>query len=90
MTPYQVLFTKSARKEFDRLPARIREQVRDALTLLSHNPFTDLLKTKKLKGPAYLYRMRVGDYRIVYEVRKLKLMVVIIKVGHRRDIYRRL
>lgn len=44
--------------------------------------------TVKLKGEDELYRIRAGDYRIVYEVRDAALVVVVIKVGHRRDVYR--
>lgn len=88
MPTYQLEFAKSARKEFDRLPVRIQDRVLEALTLLSHNPFSELLKVKKLRGAETLYRIRLGDYRVVYEVQKKRLIIVVIKVGHRSDIYR--
>ena len=42
----------------------------------------------KLSGSDDLYRLRVGDYRIVYQIEDAKLIVLIVKVGHRRDVYR--
>ena len=85
---YRVEFVKSAKKEFDRLPARIQDTAIEALQLLCANPFSDLLKVRKLKGPADLYRIRLGDYRIVYEIQQNVLLILIIKIGHRKDIYR--
>jgi len=42
----------------------------------------------KLEGAETLYRLRVGDYRIVYEIRDKELLVLVVKVGHRKDVYR--
>ncbi|MBS1768468.1 MAG: type II toxin-antitoxin system RelE/ParE family toxin [Acidobacteria bacterium] len=88
MATYAIEFVKSARKDFEKLPARIRERIVEALTVLSLNPYSELLKVKKLKG-AELFRIRLGDYRVVYEVRKKQLVVVVIKVGHRSEVYRK-
>ena len=43
---------------------------------------------EKLVGPENLYRIRVGDYRIVYQVRDEVLLVLVLKIGHRREVYR--
>lgn len=88
MPPYSVEFLRSARKEFERLPAKIRQKVVDALSLLAVDPYSELLKVKKMKGFAHLFRIRIGDYRVLYEVRGERLLIVIIKVGHRSEIYR--
>ncbi|MCC6453296.1 MAG: type II toxin-antitoxin system RelE/ParE family toxin [Acidobacteria bacterium] len=88
MATYAIEFVRSARKDFEKLPARIRERIVEALTVLSLNPYSELLKVKKLKG-AELFRIRLGDYRVVYEVRKKQLVVVVIKVGHRSEVYRK-
>lgn len=87
---YQVEFRKSAAKEFQALPKRIKDSFKEALILLSHHPYSELLKAKKIKGDANLYRIRQGDYRLVYEVQEKKLIIIVVKVGHRRDIYKRL
>jgi len=88
MNRYSVKFTKSAGREFNKLPGAIQDKIIDAIEVLSINPFSELLRVKKLKGAASLYRIRAGEYRIVYEVRKDILIILIIKIGHRRDVYR--
>ena len=90
MPVYSVLFVKSAQKEFDRLPDKLQSKTAEALTLLSQNPYSELRKVKKLKGTGELYRIRLGDYRVVYEIRNEILIVVVIKIGHRSDVYKHL
>lgn len=89
MPTYRVEFTRSAKREFDDVPRSMQDRIGEACQLLALNPFSELLHIKKLKG-APLYRIRVGDYRIVYEVRRQVLLIVIIKIGHRREVYRHL
>ncbi len=89
MATYTIEFVKSARKEFERLSKNIRAKTAEALNLLAQNPYSELLKIKKMKGAANLYRIRPGDYRLVYEIRNDRLVVIVIKVGHRREVYRR-
>jgi mRNA interferase RelE/StbE len=88
MAQYTIEFVRSARKEFVKLPDRIRERIVEALQLLSHDPYSELLRIKKLKGAEDLFRIRLGDYRLVYEINDQKLIVIVIKIGHRSDIYR--
>lgn len=90
MNTYRVYLTKSARKEYDSLPTKIKNRVADVLELLAINPFSDLLQLKKIKGEERLYRTRVSDYRVVYEVQKKQVQVIVIKIGHRKDVYNRL
>ena len=90
MKMYKIESKSSARKEFARLPKKIRDKVVEGLRVLATNPFSDLLKIKKLRGTDCLFRFRVGDYRVVYEVCEHVLVVVVIKIGHRKDIYRKL
>jgi len=86
---YSIEFVKSARKDFERLPTQMRGKVTEALQLLAVNPYSELIRVKKMKGADSLYRVRVGDYRVVYEIRKRRLVVVVVKIGNRRDVYRR-
>ena len=88
MAKYKARFVKSAKKEFLALPTKVQNRIVDGLELLCVNPFSSALKTKKLKGADNLYRMRFGDYRVIYEIRKRELVVLIVKVGHRREVYR--
>lgn len=89
MTAYKVEFVKSAQKEFERLDTKLKVKIAEALSLLAQNPFSELLSAKKLKGADGLYRIRLGDYRVVYELRNEQLIVLVIKIGHRREVYRR-
>jgi mRNA interferase RelE/StbE len=82
---YHVKFRKSARKEFLRLPTRIQDRIVEALSFLAENPFTDLLQVKELRGSERLYRIRLGDCRVVYTVESFELVVIVVKIGHRRE-----
>ena len=86
--PYRIEFVRSARKEFERLAPKMRSKVVEALNVLAQNPYSELLKVKKLKGADKLYRIRISDHRIVYEIRDERLVVIVIKIGHRREVYR--
>lgn len=89
MATFKVEFVKSAQKEFDRLAARLQLKTAEALSVLAQNPYSELLKVKKLKGADNLYRIRMGDHRLLYEIRNEQLIVLVIKIGHRREVYRR-
>ncbi len=88
MPVYKVEFVKSAQKEFDHLPRKVQDKIIEALSLLSQNPYSELLRFKKIKGAGSLYRIRISDYRVVYEIRNFQLIIIVIKIGHRKDIYR--
>lgn len=85
---YEIFFKKSALKELQNVPKKIQLQILDAVQLLSINPYTELLQIKKMKGLDNLYRFRINDYRVVYSIESKFIKVVIIKVGHRKEIYR--
>ena len=88
MSSYSIKFTKSAHKEFGHLSASLQEKIVEALHMLAINPFSNLLQIKKLKGSSALFRLRIGDYRVVYEVKNQELILLIIKIGHRKEVYR--
>lgn len=82
---YEVILPKSVQKQLDRLPAEIADRVLDRLASLENNPRP--ADVKKLKGrPAW--RIRVGDYRAIYEINDRSHQVVIVTVAHRREVYR--
>ena len=88
--PYEVVFKKSALKELQKLPPKIQQKVVDATRLLALNPYTELLQIKKLKGTDSLYRIRIQDYRVLYFIENKIIKVTIIKIGHRKDVYKNL
>ena len=87
---FKIEFTKSAVKEYRCLPSFTQKRIIDGLNMLSVNPVSDLLQTKKMKGFDRLYRIRFGDYRVLYELRSEVLVILVIKIGHRREVYRNL
>jgi mRNA interferase RelE/StbE len=84
---WQVEFSPDAARELRALPARAQRRISDRVDALARNPFPP--GSKKLVGQTSGYRIRVGDYRVLYELQKDRLVVFVVKVGHRRDVYRR-
>ncbi len=65
---------------------KLYRRLREALDALEKNPRP--INSVKLQGEEELYRIRVGDYRIVYQIQDRQLIVLVVQVGHRREIYR--
>lgn len=86
MASYSVEFDKRVRKDFRKIPASDAARILDAIRRLADDPFP--AAAKKLKGEE-LFRIRVGVYRVLYEIHDDRLVVVVVKVGHRRNVYRK-
>jgi mRNA interferase RelE/StbE len=82
---YQVILPKSVQKELDRLADDDTRRILARLAALEINPRP--ADVKKLKGRD-AWRIRVGDYRVIYEIHDRVLRVIVITVGHRREVYR--
>ena len=85
---YSIQIKKSALKELYKLPKDISRQVAKDINELATNPRPP--GCKKLKGADNLYRIRSGNYRIVYQVFDKVLLVLVVLIGDRKDIYRNL
>jgi len=85
---YKVQINKHYLKELEKIPLRFQHQIREQVAYLAMNPRPD--GHKKLRGSNNppLYRIRCGDYRIVYTIQDHILLVLVIEVGHRKEIYR--
>lgn len=68
------------------VPRRDQQRIRAAIDILANEPRPP--GCIALTGETGVYRVRVGDYRIVYEVLDVRLLVHVVRVGHRRDVYR--
>ena len=86
MADYRIEFTPSARKQFEKLPAQVRRRLAPEIDSLAKEPRP--ADVKHLAGPDDLWRIRVGAYRIVYAIEDDRLVVLVVKLGHRRDVYR--
>ncbi|MEK7353868.1 MAG: type II toxin-antitoxin system RelE/ParE family toxin [Chloroflexota bacterium] len=82
---YAILILRRAQKELARLPSEPYERAKAAIMNLSQQPRP--VGYLKLTGREGL-RIRVGDYRIIYEINDVQRLVTILHVGHRRDVYR--
>ena len=85
MEKYRVEVKKSAVKEIEHLPHRDRRSVLSKIAFLSENPRPH--DCKKMSGDEK-YRVRCGDYRILYSIEDHILIVYVVKVGHRKNAYR--
>lgn len=82
---YSLTFKNSAAKEFRGLPTNIKQRSGQAIEKLCFDPRPD--GVVKLKGDDDLYRIRIGDYRVIYEVNDSKQTLQIMRVRHRGDAY---
>lgn len=85
MADYQIRVSNTVQKKLDKLSDPVAFKLIEAITLLAINPLP--VGCKKLKGQDG-YRIRVGDYRIIYLVKHRELIILILDIGHRKDIYK--
>ena len=83
---YRIEFAASAAKEFRALPKDVQWRAKSAIDGLAGNPRP--VTCRKLQGHQRLYRVRVGDYRLVYEINDPAKTVLITRIRHRREVYR--
>ena len=83
---YTVLIANTAERQLKKLPAHIRQKVVAVIVALGFDPHP--YGSKKLSGYEASYRVRVGDYRVIYEIERSEVTVTILKLGHRKEIYR--
>ena len=86
METYQIKILPTAQKELASLPKPIRVRIGKKIDSLQSNPTPQgvkLLKGKRREA----YRVRVGDYRIIYQIQREILTILVVKIGHRREVY---
>ena len=86
MASYKLLIKSSAAKELEALPAKDRSRIVARIEALAGNPRPP--GSEKLSGEEK-YRLRQGDYRVLYSIQDASATVTIVKIGHRREVYRR-
>ena len=87
MEKYSIKYTKEAKKKIEKLDPSIRVVIKKAIESLSSNPYKGRPLSYELAG---LYSLRTSDYRIIYRIKEKQLIIIVISVGHRREIYKRL
>lgn len=86
MDKYTVKWRKSAVKEIRNLPNDIAKRILLEIETLAENPFSN--QSKKLNLLQNHFRLRIGNYRVIYSIYSNILIIEIIKIGHRKDVYR--
>jgi mRNA interferase RelE/StbE len=83
---YKVSFTSHAARTFRKLARETQLRLRPVVDILAQEPRPP--GAEKLSGTVNTYRVRVGEYRILYDIRDEDLVLIVVGIGHRRDIYR--
>jgi mRNA interferase RelE/StbE len=83
---YTIQFKPVALREFEKLPRDAQKRLAAKIDSLRKDPFP--AGCKKMTGIPDAWRVRVGDYRVVYQVHQKMQLVVVLTVGHRKDVYR--
>ena len=86
MASFRISWKSSALKELRSLPREVVARIVGKVEMLAEEPFPP--GSKKLVGSQHTYRIREGDYRVVYNVLTQQILIEVIRVGHRRDVYR--
>jgi len=84
---YRVLIERGALRDLKNVPVHVRGRIDEHIQALADNPRPP--GVEKLSGSDCSYRIRVGGYRILYEIHEEILQVLVVRIGHRRDVYRR-
>ena len=85
---YQVEFSKKALKSFLKIPKVTRDKILDKLKSLSVDPYQPNNNIKKFIGEDDGFRLRVGDFRVVYIIKQQKLLICVINIGHIKEVYK--
>lgn len=84
---YHVVFAPAADRQLRKLPENVQRRIVRATEALQSDPRPP--GSVKLQGEDDLHRIRVGDWHVVYQIRDAELWVLVVRIGHRRDVYRR-
>jgi mRNA interferase RelE/StbE len=84
---YEVNFTRQALKSLKALDGKIKDNLLKKIKNLSVNPYSTTLDVKKLKVVEDAYRLRVGGYRVIYEISNKKLLITVVQIGIRGGVY---
>ncbi|MGH7783214.1 MAG: type II toxin-antitoxin system RelE family toxin [Candidatus Binatia bacterium] len=87
MAKYKLFFTETFYKALKIVPAKDIKRILSRVKRLADDPRPE--GSQKLSGQPDRYRIRQGNYRIIYSVKDEQLVVIVVKVGHRREIYKR-
>jgi mRNA interferase RelE/StbE len=82
---YGITFSTQALKELKKVPKPVVSMIKEKLETIAGNPFTSHQNGTKLQGRTG-YRLRIGDWRVIYEIEKQKVVILVIKIGHKSEV----
>ena len=83
---YRVLIAQSAERKLKKLPVQVQRKIAAVIVSLAIEPRP--YGCRKLTGTVNTYRLRVGEYRVIYDIYEREIVVTVLKISHRRDVYR--
>ncbi|GAB4504972.1 MAG: type II toxin-antitoxin system RelE/ParE family toxin [Anaerolineales bacterium] len=84
---HRIIFKKEAAKALNKLPRNVAKMIREKLDAIAADPYAEHPNVKKLQGRDG-YRLRVGNWRIIYEIQKEQLVILVLKAAPRGEVYR--
>lgn len=85
---FNIEFTKKALKALLKIPTSIRGTILQKIDLLATDPYNANNNIKQLKTDAIAYRLRIGDYRVIFVLDPLNKLITIVNIAHRKEVYR--
>ena len=83
---YTIRIQSKAKRQLKSFEKQTQARISNAVDQLAKNPKPN--NCKPLKGFTGIWRLRVGDYRVIYEIKDAKLIILVVEIGHRREVYR--
>ncbi len=85
---YKILYSTQAIRSYIKLSDDVREQIDKKMLTIAKNPYEKNNNIKSIQGRKHCYRLRMGDFRIIYELVQKELKILIINIGHRKEVYK--
>jgi mRNA interferase RelE/StbE len=84
---YKITYTTQAAKSLLKMPRNTANLIREKLDEIANDPFASIPNAKKLQGRSG-YRLRIGDWRVIYEINKDQVVIIVMKIAPRSEVYR--
>jgi mRNA interferase RelE/StbE len=81
---YEILFDTQAEKQLKKIDSQNQKRILEKIEKLKNSPNLGIPLTGNLAG---LFKLRIGDYRTIYQIRNHELIILVLKIGHRRNVY---
>lgn len=83
---YDIILSEKAKRQLEKINISMRKRIGSAIERIKIRPFS--FDIKRLQGSPY-YRLRVGEYRLILDIQQNRLVIIVIEIGHRKNIYKR-